>query len=212
MMQGKGRGFIGLRLGERMIMRRFRYIFLCLCVILPACSNTPKVTEPTSSNPANYPASTEIAPTLVPTPLSGGETLLKTLPKCGGIVILDDPIKFEWPNIELRIKELEGSVWGYYRCPGSQKEVAAFYREQMPKARPTIYYETNWVERKEGAVGVYYDGVNWIYLWVVPQPDNTQMSYVIVSQSNVPVIGDCIAASPYTINNISLAEKQWSLE
>ncbi len=195
-----------------MMPGRYRYFSFYLCVSLVACSNAPQVTQPTASNPADSPGSTGIPSTMVPAPLSAGETLLKTLPKCDGIEIMDNPIKFEWPNIELRIKELEGSVWGYYRCPGSQADVAAFYREQMPKSRPTIYYETNWVERKEGAVGVYYDGVNWIYLWVVPQPDNTQMSYVIVSQSNVPVIGDCIAASFHTINQISPAERQWSLE
>jgi hypothetical protein len=212
MKQRNGRELIGLRMDARIFMRGFRYLFLGVCVSLAACSNTPNVTQPTSSDPANYSASTEIVPTVTPNPLSGGETLLKTLPNCDGIKILEGPIKFEWPNIDLRIKELEGSVWGYYRCPGSQKEVAAFYRQQMPKARPTLYYETNWVERKEGSVGVYYDGVNWIYLWVVPQPDNTQMSYVIVSQSNVPVIGDCIAASFHTISQISPAEGQWSLE
>jgi hypothetical protein len=183
-------------------MKSIRLAFLscCLCLSLAACSNTHQGTEPSASNPAGIPATIENDPTLTPTYLSAGETLLMILPRCDGIEILEDPIQFKWPNIEDRIKELEGSLWGYYSCPEPQKVVAAFYREQMAKSRPTIYYEANWVERSEGTVGVYYDGVNWTYLWVVPQPDNAQKSYVIVAQSNGPVIGDCIAASP-PINN-----------
>lgn len=178
-------------------MRLIRCVFMFCCLYLStvSCSN---VTQPTLSSatiPAINPATTETAPTPVPTPLSAGASLLKTLPKCEGIQILEEPVKFAWPNIEERIKELEGALWGYYSCEGPQVDVAAFYRVQMPKP-PFRMYETNWVIRSEGIVGVYYNGASWTYLWVVPHPGNAQKSYVIVAQSLDPLGEECRLDQP----------------
>jgi hypothetical protein len=177
-----------------------------------ACSNAPQPTV-TATIPAINPATTESAPTPISTPLSVGASLLTRLPRCDGIQILEKPFLFNWPNIEERIKELEGALWGYYSCDRAQVEVAAFYREQMPKP-PYNMDETNWVERPEGTVGVYYNSgfIAWIYLWVVPQPDNAQKSYVIVVQSNDPVSGNCRLDRPMFNNEIAAGEKQWSVE
>jgi hypothetical protein len=171
--------------------------YFCLNLGLVACSNDPQLTQPSATIPARNPATTESTPTLVPTPLSVGASLLRRLPKCEGIQVLEEPIKFIWPNIEERLIELEGTLWGYYSCEGLQVEVAAFYREQMPKP-PYNMDETNWVKRSEGTVGVYYNAgsIAWIYLWVVPQPDNTLKSYVIVAQTNNSVDFQCRLDQP----------------
>ncbi len=73
--------------------------------------------------------------------------------------------------------------------------MAALYREQMPKP-PYNLNETNWVDQPEGALGVYYEPVSgtWIYLWVVPQTEDTQTSYVIVAKSGSKPFdaGECL--------------------
>jgi hypothetical protein len=134
--------------------------------------------------------------------------MLERLPKCGRIQVLDTPVKFDWPNIDERLQELADALWGYYSCPGSQKDIAAFYRQQMPKP-PINMYETNWVERAEGSVGVYYNGVSWIYLWVVPQPDNLNSSFVIVAQSYNPVSGNCWLELPQIKIGFFTEDDQW---
>ncbi len=107
------------------------------------------------------------------------------LPKCQGVKILDNPVKFSWPNIDQRLRELEGSYWGYYACPLAPATASALYREQMPRP-PYNKTETNWVSRPEGTLGVYYsEGANmWIYMWIVPQANNPQESYLIVAMAN----------------------------
>jgi hypothetical protein len=187
----------------------FLLMFSCLCVWLSACSGSFQPVQGTATIPAMESAPVGTTPVPVTTPLSTGANLLNSLPRCEGIQILDEPVKFDWPNIEQRLKELEGALWGYYACPGPQAEVAVFYREQMPKTPSKFYFETNWVERVEGTVGVYYDGVDWTYLWVVPQPGNPQKSYVIVAHSNDPVSGDCFIDPPWRNRDIAAYEIHW---
>ncbi len=103
------------------------------------------------------------------------------LPKCEGVKVLDGPVQFAWPHVEQRLKELEGSYWGYYACPLAPATASALYREQMPQP-PYNKTETNWVSRPEGTLGVYYsEGAN---MWIVPQANNPQATYLIVAMAN----------------------------
>ena len=113
------------------------------------------------------------------------EYILSLIPRCDKVRILDRPIKFNWPNVERRIQELEGCDWGYYSCGYNQDAVSAFYKEHMRKP-PYNMGETNWVDRPEGTLGIYYhsDSRSWIYLWVVPQSGDVRTSYVIVALAN----------------------------
>ena len=73
-----------------------------------------------------------------------------------------------------------------FRVAGDQPQGAAtaFYRAQLPEA-PYDYLETNWVDRAEGSVGVYYVSAGtWLYIWMIPRPDDPQRSYVIVALSS----------------------------
>ncbi len=169
-------------------MRFIRCVLLlcCLCLSSAACSNSPQLTQSSAAIPATMSAKNETTPTPILTPISDGASLLIRLPKCEGLQIMQDPIIFKWPNIERHLKEYKDGLWGYYGCEQPQADVAAFYRAQMPKS-PTNAYEMNWVEIPEGAVGVFYDGLAWSIVWVVPQPGNTQKSYVIVAQTSYPV-------------------------
>jgi hypothetical protein len=179
-----------------------------------ACSNNPQLTEPSATIPPSInPATTQISQTPEPTPLSLSASLLQKLPKCDGIQVLNVPIKFDWPNIDERLQELTDAQWGYYTCPGPRADVASFYRELMPKP-PFNQIETNWVERTEGSVGVYYNGSTtiWTYLWVIPQPETAQKSYVIVAESLEPVQGECWFDPPPNDNDIAEEVTQWSLE
>ena len=197
---------------------RFVCLFCGLCLVMAACSGNPARAEPSATippAPATDSSTTPNSQTPEPTPLSLGAAMLEKLPKCDGIQVLDGPIKFDWPNIDERLQELADAQWGYYSCPAPQAKVSAFYREWMPKP-PTNMYETNWVERAEGTVGVYYiykgATLNWIYLWVVPQSDNPQESYIIVAQSTEPVIGECRLDRPIINDDIAGAEIPRSLE
>ena len=186
-------------------MRFFRCVFVVVCLALAACSKA-GVSVPKSFNddsaqltqssaimtaiPApdvtSITLQSEQAPAPEPTPLSEGASLLNRLPRCEGIQILPSPIKFNWPNIEKHLKEYQDGLWGYYSCEETQEIVAAFYRVQLPKP-PFNAYEMNWFVAPEGAVGVFYDGLFWTIVWIVPQSGDLQKSYVIVAQTSNPV-------------------------
>lgn len=160
----------------------------CLCLFI-GCTSAPQQTTPTISAPASTPTSDFSSPTAVPNSMALSESLLLRIPKCDGIEVQEKPIIFSWPNIETRIEELGEALWGYYGCEQSQAEVVAFYRAHMSEP-PYNNQETNWVERSEGSVGIYYNSANaWLYIWIVPQPDDPEKSYVIVAISYVLV--DC---------------------
>jgi len=173
-------------------MKFIRCVLLlyCLCLGSTACSNSPGMTQSSASMPAVKSAANGTTPTPIVTPLSEAASILIRFPKCEGIQILQEPIKFNWPNIERHIKEYEDGSWGYFSCEQPQAVVAAFYRLQMPKP-PSNAYEMNWVEIPEGAVGVFYNGSTWTIVWVVPQSGNAQKSYVIVAQTSYPVDEVC---------------------
>jgi hypothetical protein len=179
-----------------------------------ACSNNTQSAEPTVTiPPAIDGSSSQTSQTLEASDLSLSASLLQKLPKCDGIQVLDNPIKFDWPNIDERLQELTDAQWGYYSCPGPGEEVATYYRERMPKP-PFNQIETNWVERTEGSVGVYYNGSTtiWTYLWVVPQSQDTQQSYVIVAESLEPVQGECRLDQPLFDNYSAEWVTLWSFE
>jgi hypothetical protein len=185
-----------------------------LCVMMVACSNNTQPVEPSVMVPPSInTSSTQTSTTPEATPLSLSASLLQKLPKCLGIQILDNPIKFDWPNIDERLQELTDAQWGYYSCPGPGEEVAMYYREQMPKP-PFNQIETNWVERTEGSVGVYYNGSTtiWTYLWVVSQSQDSRQSYVIVAESLEPVQGECRLDLPLFNNDFAEWVTLWSLE
>lgn len=118
------------------------------------------------------------------TSVSMDEYILSLIPSCDGVEILDDAIDFEWPNLQQRITELEGSDWGYYSCDLPYEETAAFYRANAPKP-PYLLSETNWVVIPQGSLGVYFHPVRqtWIYLWIVPQSADSGKTYVIAAYS-----------------------------
>jgi hypothetical protein len=185
-------------------MKLLQYMCLVsgLCLVLGACSNTSLSTIPYSTlPPATDPATTQLSQTPEATPLSLGASMLQKLPKCDGIQVMDEPIIFDWPNIDERLQELSDAQWGYYSCPSPREEVAAFYRERLPKP-PTNMIEMNWVERFEGSVGVYYNGSTtvWTYVWVVSQTEDARKSFVIVAQSLEPVQGECRLEKPFLIH------------
>jgi len=168
-------------------MRFTRYtltlVSLCLWTACPGAARPVPARAPAA---ALAPApTTSSALRAASEPKTIGERVLSLIPRCDGIKILDRPVKFAWPNVEKRIKELEGCDWGYYSCAQPQAAVSTFYREQMRKP-PYNMGETNWVDRPEGTLGLYYHSGSrvWIYLWVVVQPTDARTSYVIVALAN----------------------------
>ena len=160
-------------------------LILTLLCLGTACTGANQSVPALSAVPAASPTPIMTsAPTAVPTPMSIAEYILSVIPRCDEIEILDQPVKFVWPNVEQRLRDLEGSDWGYFSCPRPVAEVSAFYRERMLQP-PYNLNETNWVDRSEGTLGIYYHPVrqNWTYMWVVPQPGDLQTSYVIVAQT-----------------------------
>jgi hypothetical protein len=160
------------------------------CIYLfTACTSPPRQTIPSRLPVASLPAIVTATPPTFSNSSALGESLLLRIPKCDGIEIQDEPIIFSWPNIETRIKELGEALWGYYSCDQSPKELAAFYKVRMTEP-PYNNHEINWVERSDGFVGVYYNSANaWLYIWIVPQPDFPEKTYIIVAISYVLV--DC---------------------
>jgi len=162
-------------------LSKYWIAFLCLCLSVACSTGTP--TGPATSQ-GTFPATR--VPTSVPAvasvPVSTNEYLLSRIPHCTGIQLLE-PFTFDWPDLNQRIRELNTNLWGYFGCDQRQSEVARFYREQMPKP-PYNMQETNWIDRKEGSVGVFYNSAYaWTYLWVVPRSPNSPGSYVIIAQS-----------------------------
>lgn len=171
-------------------MRSTKYaLMLCCLSLIAACTSAPQQAIPTSSAPVSTPTTDTSSPATFPNSMAMSESLLLRIPKCDGIEVQEKPIIFSWPNIETRIKELGDALWGYYGCDQPQAEVGAFYREHMPEP-PYNNQETNWVERAEGSVGIYFNSANaWLYIWIVPQPNDPQKTYIIVAISYVLV--DC---------------------
>jgi hypothetical protein len=145
------------------------------CTVSPPTAPTEII--PTFEVPA---AEATSAPTLSP-----GQYILTLIPDCDGIVILEQPIALVWPKAEQRLKELETAQWGYYRCLQAPAEVSAYYQRETPRP-PYNLRETVWVEVTEGTLGLYYHSAFqiWVYLWVLPDPDEAQSALVLVARAN----------------------------
>lgn len=163
---------------------RFAICLLFLAYLCAACTGPGQAGAGPAALPSAASTPTPYSTMVVPTPMSIPAYILSLLPRCTGIQILAQPVKFDWPNVEKRLKDLEGADWGYFSCPQPAAEISAFYREQIPKP-PYNLKETNWVDRSEGALGIYYHDarLTWMYVWVVPQPGNAQAAYVIAAQT-----------------------------
>ena len=158
-------------------------LVLCCLSFIAACTSAPQQVTPISSAPITTLKADISSTATVANSMAMSESLQLRIPKCDGIEVQEKPIIFSWPNIETRIEELGDALWGYYSCDQPQADVVAFYRAHMPEP-PYNNQETNWVERAEGSVGVYYNSANaWLYIWIVPQPNDPQKTYVIVAIS-----------------------------
>jgi hypothetical protein len=166
-------------------MQYTRLAWLLFCfMFLTSCTSVPA--QPTGIAPdataapvaASLQATATVAPVQPASDLQAqSESLLSYIPNCTGLNVLDSPVVFSWPNLD----QIVDSSWGYYSCNQSQADVAAFYRKQLPK-EPYDDMEINWVEKDNGTVGVYYVTADiYLYIWMLPQPDNSQASYVIVA-------------------------------
>ena len=165
---------------------QYAWMLTCVCFFAACTGASPQIT-PTLSAPSSTTVSNISTPAAVSDSKAMSESLLLKIPKCEGMEVQEEPIIFSWPNIETRIKELGDAMWGYYSCNQSQADVVAFYRAHMSEP-PYNNQETNWVKRSEGSVGVYYNSANaWLYIWIVPRPDNPEKTYVIVAISYVLV-------------------------
>ncbi len=97
--------------------------------------------------------------------------------------MLAGPVKFDWPDLAQHQQDFSRSQWTYISCDQPAAQVAALYRQQLPRP-PYSMDETNWLDRPEGALGVYFAQTGaWEYIWFVPQPEDAQKSYVIVSET-----------------------------
>jgi hypothetical protein len=167
-------------------MTRYRQLFrLLFCIgFLTACTNSPAqisagVPGVTATPMPATALPTATTPALQPTPdyLAQGKSLLSYIPSCTGLEVQGSPIVFSWTNLD----QIKGATWAYYRCNQPPTGLAAFYRDKLPKA-PYKYMEVNWVEKDNGTVGVYYVTAGiYLYIWMLPLPDNPQESYVIVA-------------------------------
>jgi hypothetical protein len=98
-------------------------------------------------------------------------------------MVVKDRVDFDWPNLDAHFQEFLGSIWSYYSCEQPQADVSSLYREQLLMP-PFNLQEVNWFDREEGALGVYFSQKgSWHYVWIVPQPDDSQRTYVIIAES-----------------------------
>ncbi len=140
-------------------------------------------------SPAAAPTPTPLpAPTASPSPaateklMTTGEYLQRTIPTCEGEAVLKERPDFQWPNLEQHIKDLAGSNWGYYSCTEPQKALSTSFRAKLVKP-PYNLQETNWIDRSEGTLGVFYDSLaqSWSYFWIVPQAADANQSFVVLA-------------------------------
>lgn len=97
--------------------------------------------------------------------------------------LLTDPVQFDWPNLEEHKQDFFRSTWTYYSCDEAAPHVASLYQQDLPQP-PYGMQETNWLERTEGTLGVYFSQTGaWDYIWFIPQRDDVQKSYVIIAET-----------------------------
>jgi hypothetical protein len=133
---------------------------------------------------------------LLPTPV-GNSFAPPYVPACQGAQNLDQPMKLPWEIWDesklqrVIIHSLE-SNWTYYRCSQSLKSLTAFYRQTMPLS-PYDWLEDSAEEHDEGTLLIYNDskvsvtpGFRWVYLALLPEKSNANISYLIATWWNAP--------------------------
>ena len=121
--------------------------------------------------------------TVTSTPPPAKTQAPRAFPRCDGMQALKDAVDFDWPNLADHKQEFWRSQWTYFACEQPAEEVAALYRRQLTEP-PYGMEETNWLERQEGTLGVYFSQAgSWAYVWFIPQPNDPQRSYVIIAES-----------------------------
>ena len=153
------------------------FILMIMLVGLAACQSTPQ--PPLAETfPTATPA---LAPSAVATVVAEPtvEYVISTMPLCPGLASIQ-PYKFAWPNVEAATEKLADYNWGYYRCSLAQADLAKLIRQEMPKP-PYLWDEVNWVEQPEGTLGVFFQRVRqvWIYIWMLRTPDGATSNMVI---------------------------------
>ena len=157
---------------------------LWLCCVLAGCAGaSPSTPAPNPQATSLLATSTLAATTSSPTTPPADKTDLPPFPPCTGLQALKDPVQLSWPNLNDQMEQFIGSEWQYYSCEQPPSEVAKAYRDQLTKA-PYNLQETNWLERDEGTLGIYFaqSGL-WYYMWFIAQSDNAHRSYIIVAES-----------------------------
>lgn len=157
-------------------------LVISLLMVLAACSAPATPGTPTlPASPTVSPVATSVAATLPSAPQSTDS--LSALPHCDGMQELKNAVQLDWPNLEQRKQEFISTAWQYYSCEQPPAQVAALFRQQLPKP-PYNMQETNWLEREEGTLGIYFSQTGlWHYVWFISQPGDSQKSYVIVAES-----------------------------
>ncbi len=154
-------------------------LILWLASLMAACSTAAPLSS--GATPLATPApATALAASTLP---ASTKKPAPGFPHCNGMLLLSEPVQFDWPNLAEHKQDFSRSQWTYYSCDQSASKVASMYRQDLPRS-PYSMDETNWLVLQEGTLGVYFSQTGaWDYIWFVPQPDDTQKSYVIVAET-----------------------------
>ncbi len=165
----------------KMMIKILPVLFLA-CVPVGCAGTSPTAPAPPTQATILPATATPPAVTSIPTQ-PAYKTDLPPFPPCASMQILEGPVQFNWPNLSDQMEQFIGGEWKYYSCDQPPAEVAKAYRDQLAKA-PYNLKEINWLVRDEGTLGIYFaqSGL-WYYVWFIAQPNNVQMSYIIVAVS-----------------------------
>ncbi len=151
---------------------------LVVALAVAACSAGSPVETATVPLAASATVSSATA-TVLPTQVQSSHAF----PHCDGMQALTGPVKFAWPNLDDRMQDFVRPWWSYFSCDEPAGEISALYRQALPKP-PYNMAETNWLERPEGTLGIYFSQTGeWDYIWIVPQPADPQKAYIIVAET-----------------------------
>ncbi len=157
-------------------------VVIVLLSVLASCAvgTSPQVPASTQSALATMDVTPSTAHSTVEPPRT---KLVQTFPECSGMQKLQGAVQFDWPTLAEHLQDFSRSQWTYYSCDQSASNVASLYRQDLPRP-PYGMEETNWLERQEGTLGIFFSQKGaWDYIWFVPQPDDAQKSYVIISET-----------------------------
>lgn len=184
-------------------MRRLFFLVVTFFLCAACASSAEPTTRLTPEPLLTFGTSTASPHVTNPAPRTVEDYLMSLFPPCGEIKFLDEPVVFDWPNIQQRLKELEDGDIGYFTCPQPPDEVYPFIETGIVKP-PYNFTEINRVERPQGTLDLYYHSAmgTWLYVWVVPMPGDAQTSLVVVAESDASEFtpGECRLILPATKN------------